>query len=203
MSLTMSPHLLALLKQKIAMQGTGMNGMGILGGRRKVSSKKCPRGQTMKKVSFKACRKGKGIVLGGCQCCMGSGCMNCCGKGVIGGANRWIQCLRRMKKQGVKYPKSRAWKCRSLSKKGYPGFRKGTMKRKTSKKSSKKKHKGPPTAYKKILGDVLMDYEPGEISYRQAQKIASHLYKTGPSKFNYEEPLFEGEGRRRMSRRRY
>lgn len=164
MALTMSPALMKKFVQNLRSQGRG-----ILGGAKK-TKKKCPKGSKVKKVSFKACKKGKGIVLGGCECCMGEGCMNCMGSGMIGGKKRnaWVSCLKKL--HNVK-------KCQSQKKRGYP-----VLKRKTKPKPKKKvnpKAKKALSAYQRILNDVRMDNP--SMPFRMAQKKASELYHSGNS----------------------
>lgn len=163
-ALTMSPHLLALFKQNLMNQSMGM---GILGGRRKKGSK-CPKGTRKRKVSFSACRKGKGIILGGCECCMGQGCSNCMGMGMLGGRKRndWISCLKKLHSRK---------KCQSQRKKGYPVL----MKKSKSKKrvGAKKKLSPGLKDFQQILKELRRN-NPG-VNFRSLQKEASNIYQSG------------------------
>lgn len=155
----MSPHLYRLLNQNL--------GMGILGGRRKKGAK-CPKGTKMKKVSFKACRKGKGVLLGGCECCMGQGCMNCMGMsgmGILGGRkrNNWVACLKKL--HNVK-------KCKSQKMKGYP-----VLKRKSPSKAKRKHMSQGLSDYQMILRELRQENPTAD--YRMLQKDASKIYQSG------------------------
>jgi hypothetical protein len=171
MSLTMSPHLYSVLADS-------MSGMGILGGKR------CRKGLRRTTIKSRVCRKprGRGIlggtVLGGCQYCMGMGCQGCMmppmsGMGMIGGANKWIRCLKKLHNRKD---------CQAQRANDYPILkRKKYTKKAPAKKRAPAKRKMPAKAkrglkeYHKILKDI-MNNNP-TLPYPEARKRASQYYK--------------------------
>jgi hypothetical protein len=163
MALTMSPDLYRILEQNLMRQG-----MGMIGGRRKKGSR-CPKGQRKKKVSFKACRKGKGILLGGCECCMGQGCANCMNMSGGRKRNKWVSCLR-------KY--HNVPKCRAQKKLGYPVSRTSSVKRRApAKRKISPQAKKALSDYNQILKVLRKDNPNG--NYKMLQKEASSIYQSG------------------------
>jgi hypothetical protein len=187
MSLILSPPLLARLKQMLMTQGRG-----ILGGRR-AKSAPCPKGTKLKSVKFKACKKGKGVILGGCECCMGQGCMNCIGRGVLGGygtkkgamKNKYIQCLKKSHDKATCLAISRH-KALLKKRKSMKPKLKSAMKKKGSKKAKKKvsfkvsKGKNPiPSKYRQILKKLVDANKRSSrpVEYKMLQKKASQMYQ--------------------------